>query len=134
MSNILDRLNRELETFGRKAQAAIDEGKLQIELMRLRRQQANAARDLGLLVHRRERAAGDTDQRRYDSLILRLDDLEREIGRLEREIAAAKGETVSVSDDPAPTAVTTVDAEAVDPAAAPRTTTGDAAGEQSQPV
>ena len=54
-STLFDRLNQELEAFGKKAQAALDEGKLQIELLRLRRKQDSAARDLGLLIHRRER-------------------------------------------------------------------------------
>jgi 50S ribosomal subunit-associated GTPase HflX len=45
-STLFDRLNTELEAFGRKAQSALDEGKLQIELLRLRRRQDNA-RDLG---------------------------------------------------------------------------------------
>ncbi len=46
-STLFDRLNQELEEFGKKAQAALDEGKLQIELLRYRRKQDNAARDLG---------------------------------------------------------------------------------------
>ena len=54
-STLFDRLNQELEAFGKKAQAALDEGKLQIELLRVRRRLDRAARDLGLLVHRRER-------------------------------------------------------------------------------
>ena len=48
-STLFDRLNQELEAFGKKAQSALDEGKLQIELLRMRRRQDNAARDLGLL-------------------------------------------------------------------------------------
>ena len=46
-SALFDRLNQELEAFGKKAQSALDEGKLQIELLRMRRRQDNAARDLG---------------------------------------------------------------------------------------
>jgi 50S ribosomal subunit-associated GTPase HflX len=84
-STLFDRLNTELEAFGRKAQSALDEGKLQIELLRLRRRQDNAARDLGILIHRRERG-GEAEPRRVDALLLRLDDLEKEIGRLERQI------------------------------------------------
>ena len=42
MSGILDKLNKELEQFGRRAQAALDEGKLQLERMRLRREQDEA--------------------------------------------------------------------------------------------
>ncbi|MGH7517131.1 MAG: hypothetical protein ACREOC_06640 [Gemmatimonadales bacterium] len=89
MAQIMDRLNRELESFGRRAQAALDEGKLQIELLRLRRQQDTAARDVGLLVHRRERGA-EVEQRRLDALLLRLDDLEADIARLDTEIAARR--------------------------------------------
>jgi hypothetical protein len=88
-STLFDRLNQELSEFGKKAQAALDEGKLQIELLRYRRKQDNAARDLGLLIHRRERG-GEFEQRRMDALLLRLDDLEKEISRLEAQIAEAR--------------------------------------------
>ena len=88
-STLFDRLNQELEAFGKKAQAALDEGKLQIELLRLKRRRDNAARDLGVLVHRRERGK-DAEPRRIDGLLVRLDDLEAEIGRLELQIIEAR--------------------------------------------
>jgi outer membrane protein TolC len=88
-SNLLDRLNHELEAFGKKAQAALDEGKLQIEQMRVRRRRDNAARDLGLLVHRRERT-GEVEPRRVDALLVRLDDLEAELTRLDTQLAQAR--------------------------------------------
>lgn len=88
-STLFDRLNQELSEFGKKAQAALDEGKLQIELLRYRRKQDSAARDLGLLIHRRERG-GEVEQRRVDALLLRLDDLEKEIARLEGQVAEAR--------------------------------------------
>jgi hypothetical protein len=88
-STLFDRLNQELEAFGKKAQAALDGGKLQIELLRLRRRLDAAARDLGLLVHRRERG-GETDPRRFDSLLFRLDDLQADVARLEKQIAEAR--------------------------------------------
>ena len=92
-ATLFDRLNQELEAFGRKAQWALDEGKLQIELLRVRRKQDQAARDLGLLVHRRERGA-DADPRRIDALLLRLDELGGEIARLEDQVQAAKRQRV----------------------------------------
>ncbi len=88
-STLFDRLNQELSEFGKKAQAALDEGKLQIELLRYRRKQDNAARDLGLLIHRRERGH-EIQPPRLEALLLRLDDLEKEIGRLESQIAEAR--------------------------------------------
>jgi hypothetical protein len=95
-TTLFDRLNQELTEFGKKAQAALDEGKLQIELLRYRRKQDNAARDLGLLVHRRERA-GEADPRRFDALLLRLDDLEKEITRLEAQIVEARGQRAAAA-------------------------------------
>jgi outer membrane murein-binding lipoprotein Lpp len=100
-STLFDRLNHELEAIGRKAQAALDEGKLQIELMRTRRRRDNTARDLGLLIHRRERG-GEVEPRRVDALLLRLDDLEAEIARLERQASETRQQR------PAASATTTV--------------------------
>jgi hypothetical protein len=88
-STLFDRLNQELEAFGKKAQAALDEGKIQIELLRQRRRRDNTARDLGMLIYRRERG-GEADQRRVDALLGRLDDVEAEIARLERLVAEAR--------------------------------------------
>lgn len=90
-STLFDRLNQELEAFGRKAQSALDEGKLQIELLRVRRKQDQVARDLGLLVHRRERG-GEADPHRIDALLLRLDELAGEIARLDEQGQAARRE------------------------------------------
>jgi outer membrane murein-binding lipoprotein Lpp len=88
-STLFDRLNHELEAIGKKAQAALDEGKLQIELLRTRRKRDNTARDLGMLVYRRERGR-EVEAARIDALLLRLDDLEAEIARLERQLAEAR--------------------------------------------
>ncbi|HET6836457.1 MAG TPA: hypothetical protein VFH24_00370 [Gemmatimonadales bacterium] len=100
-ATLFDRLNQELEAFGKKAQAALDEGKLQIELLRVRRRQDNAARDLGLMVHRRERG-GELEPRRIDALMLRLDDLQVEIARLEEQIARARRSSGPSPATPAP--------------------------------
>jgi hypothetical protein len=88
-STLFDRLNQELEAFGKKAQAALDEGKLQIELLRVRRRQDRTARDLGMLVYRRERG-GDVEARRFEALLLRLDDIQAEVSRLEKQISEAR--------------------------------------------
>lgn len=101
-STLFDRLNQELEAFGKKAQAALDEGKLQIELLRVRRRRDHAARELGMLVYRRERGR-ETEPRRIEALMLRIDDLEAEITRLERQIESRRG---SGSAGPRPTPAT----------------------------
>jgi hypothetical protein len=106
MAELLDRLNRELGTIGRRAQAAIGDGKLQLELLRLRRMQDNAARDLGLLIHRRDRGR-DVDLRRIDSLLFRLDDLETQIGRIEAELAERRRSRQTSTGEPTPPPVPT---------------------------
>ncbi len=112
-STLFDRLNQELEAFGKKAQAALDEGKLQIELLRLRRRQDNAARDLGLLVHRRDRG-GELEPRRIDALMSRLDDLKAEIARLELQITEARRRTSSAPASAAASAPANVGADQSD--------------------
>lgn len=103
MSTILERLNHEFESLGKRAQAALDEGRLQFELMRVRRQRDTAARELGFLVHRKERQ-GEVEQARIDAQHLKLDDLDQEIAALERQIAAARAECNSVAESPPPPA------------------------------
>ena len=88
-STLFDRLNQELEAFGKKAQAALDEGKIQIELMRARRRRDNGARDLGLLIYRRERGT-QVEASRVDALLTRLDDLEADVTRLDQQLAEAR--------------------------------------------
>jgi hypothetical protein len=99
-STLFDRLNQELEAFGKKAQSALDEGKLQIELLRIRRRRDNAARDLGLLVHRRERG-GEIEAARIEALMLRIDDLQADITRLEQQIGEYRRGSGSAGERPA---------------------------------
>ena len=117
MATLFDRLNHELEALGKRAQSALDEGKSQIELMRVKRYRDQAARDLGLLVHRRERGH-ETDAARIEALLRKLDDLEAELASLEREIAAARGEASTVGEAPAPAGAAPADAADPEPPAA----------------
>jgi hypothetical protein len=110
MAGILQRLNTELETFGKRAQQALDEGRLQLEKFRLQRDRDEAARKLGYLMHRRER--GQTvDSLEVDAWLVRIDTLDGQISKIEREMAATKGEVVSVSETPAPASAQETEAE-----------------------
>jgi capsule polysaccharide export protein KpsE/RkpR len=100
MASIFSRLNSELENFGRRASAALDEGRLQIELLRVKRSRDNAARDLGMLAYHREKGVV-ADQRRVDALVLKIGDLEAEIASIETQIATQKAVVVSVTATPA---------------------------------
>ena len=91
MATIFDRLNHELESFGRKAQAALDEGRFHIELIRLRRQRDDVASDLGRIIYKRERGT-EVDQLRIDALLLRLDDIEAAIEKVEKQMGSIRAE------------------------------------------
>ena len=91
MSGILDKLNKELEQFGRRAQAALDEGKLQLEKMRLRREQDEAARQLGMLHYRKTRGQ-EVDPLEFDAYLVKLDNLATALARVDQDIAATKTE------------------------------------------
>ena len=101
MAGLFDRLNSELETIGKRAQQALDEGRLQIERFRLLRERDEAAKKLGYLTHRRERG-NVIDPLEVDAWMVRLDNLDASIAKVEREMSAAKGEAVTVSETPAP--------------------------------
>ncbi len=96
MPTIFDRLNTELESFGRKAQAAFDEGRFQLELLRLRRQRDDTSCSLGKLVYKRERGK-EVDQVRIDALLLRLDDIEAAIDKVEQQMGTIRAEAYEAS-------------------------------------
>jgi hypothetical protein len=100
MASIFSKLNNELENFGRRASAALDEGRLQIELLRLKRRRDNAARDLGMIAYHREKGV-EADRRRVDALVLKIEDLETRISSVETQIATQKAVVVSVTTTPA---------------------------------
>ncbi len=92
MASLFDRLNHELEALGKRAQSALDEGKSQIELMRVRRARDHAALELGLMFHRQERGK-EIDAARMDVLLWKLDDLAAELESVERDVNTAGGAT-----------------------------------------
>ena len=114
MARLIDRLNQELESFGRRAQQALDEGKHQLERFRLQRDRDEAARRLGYLVHQRERGH-KVDPLEVDAWLTRMDQHDADIAKVERDLASKKGESVSVSDAPPPATAHTGEAEIVGP-------------------
>ena len=113
MPNLFDKLNKELEDFGKKAQSAFDEGRVRLDLMRLRRKQDNTARDLGLLYYQKKRGE-EGDKEPVEAALTRLDDLKAKISELEEQLRNARA-TATVDEQPAPEA-DTADAEIVEEA------------------
>ena len=112
MPGIFERLNQELESFGKQAQVAMDSGRLHLDRFRLQRDRDEVATKLGYLTHQLERGR-QVDPAEREAWLARMDDLDQSISRIEREIAATKGEEVTVNDTPAPAATPTGEAEVV---------------------
>ncbi|HEY0971727.1 MAG TPA: hypothetical protein VGE02_12230 [Gemmatimonadales bacterium] len=85
-----DKLKTELDRAGRAAQTAFDEGKVRLELLRLRQLADKAAQALGYAVHNARRAGGELDQESYARLSSTLAAHEAEISRLEAQLAAER--------------------------------------------
>ena len=87
--SLFDRFAAGLETLGKKANQALDEGKLRVELARVRRRMDGAARDLGWVTYRQSKgtpaAPGEVE-----SLTRRIAEGEEAAARLEAQIAEVK--------------------------------------------
>ena len=101
MSSVFDRIREEIDLLGDRVQSALEQGKLQLEKNGTQRMRSETAQELGLLVWRMARGES-IDDARHEALLLRLDELQAQLTRLEREMAAARGESVSVGQEPPP--------------------------------
>ncbi len=110
MAKMLERLNQELESFGKKAQQVLDDGKLQLERFRLQRERDEAARRLGYLVHRRDRGR-TADPQEIEAWLRRIDEHDEAIEKVERQLSSSLGEAVTVRDTPAPASAQPAEAE-----------------------
>ena len=85
---LLSRLSTELRSAGSAARGAIDEGKLRLELFRVRQLADKAAQALGYAVHRAHREGKEPDADAYQRLSATLDERETEARKLEEELRA----------------------------------------------
>lgn len=93
-----DKLKNELDRAGKAAQGALDEGKLRLEVFRVRQLADKAAQTLGYAVYRARAAGADLDADSYDRLAAALRAHEAEAARLEQQLeqaAAAKGSSTA---------------------------------------
>lgn len=112
MAGFLDRLNQELETYGKRAQQALDEGRLQVEKFRIKRERDEAAKHLGYLYHRKEKGT-PVDPLEIDAWVRRIDVANESLERIERTMASMRPDGVTVSEAPAAEATSAPDAEIV---------------------
>ena len=84
-----DRVRTELDRAGRVAQHAFDEGRLRLEMMRLRRQADGAAQRLGYSFYRAKRESRELSADEYATLARAIEQAEAEVERYRRLIDEA---------------------------------------------
>lgn len=95
-----DKLKQELDRAGKVAQGALDEGKLRLEVFRVRQLADKAAQTLGYAVYRARAAGADLDADSYGRLAAALQAHETEASRLERDLEEASGKKPGTSEPP----------------------------------
>lgn len=95
---LLGKLKSELKNAGTAARGALDEGKVRIDIFRVRQSADAAAQALGYAVHRARRDGHDLDQATLDRLDGVLASREAEASRLEAELARHRGDVPPVTD------------------------------------
>ena len=103
MSDLLSRLNDQLDNLGDRVRTALESSKLHLERSRLIGVRSKAAYQLGMAIYKRERG-GDINPAEIDALMARMDDIAAKIAKLDREIDSVHAESVSVAEQPAPAA------------------------------
>lgn len=88
--SLIDRVAAELDKLGRKANQALDEGKLRMELHRVRRRKDNAARDLGYVAYRQAKGEAPPPGE-IETLTRKIAQAEAEVARLQAEIERVRG-------------------------------------------
>ena len=89
--SLMDRFAAGLETLGKRANQALDEGKLRVDLLRARRRMDGSARDLGYVTYRQAKGQG-APEGEIESLTRRIAEAEAEIGRIQAAIDKLRAE------------------------------------------
>lgn len=105
-----NKLQTELDRFGRVAQSAFDEGKARLEIMRVRQLADRAAQALGYAVYNARKGGGELDDESYARLSSTLAAHEAEAQRLEAQLEAAKSARADATSEGSGTGSTAGDA------------------------
>lgn len=95
-----DKLKTELDRAGRVAQTAIDEGKVRLEVMRVRQLADRSAEALGYAVFRAHREGRELDAETFARLTSTLAAHEAEVERLEAQMAREGSASASAAGAP----------------------------------
>ena len=98
--SLWDKLNTELNRAGRAAQGAFDEGRLRIEIFRVRQLADKSAQALGYAVYRARAKGEELDAAAWDRLAANLKEHEAEATRLEEQLAQHGSPAEAASPEP----------------------------------
>jgi hypothetical protein len=98
MGSMWEKLQKELDRVGESAKDVLDEGKLRIELFRVRQLADRAAEALGYAVHRAKRDGKELDAETMARLDGALAGHETEARRIEAELARIKAKEAGATE------------------------------------
>lgn len=107
-----EKVQKELDRAGSAAKGALDEGKIRIELFRVRQQADKAAQALGYALHRAKKDGRELEAEALDRLYATLAGHEAEAKRLEEELATVLQRDAKSAEEPAPASAAPTDAPA----------------------
>ncbi|MDA1080531.1 MAG: hypothetical protein O2973_02465 [Gemmatimonadetes bacterium] len=99
--SILNKLKSEIKNAGTAARGAIDEGKVRIDIFRVRQSADAAAQALGYAVHRARRDGRELETATLERLDGTLSGHEAAASRLEAELARHRGDSPPAAANPA---------------------------------
>lgn len=114
---LLDKLQVELNRAGKAAQDALDEGRLRLEIFRVRQLADKAAQALGYAVYRAKARGEELDAAAWERLAATLREHEAEASRLDAELTKVREGTAA--EPAAPDAAPAADGPAPAPDAPP---------------
>jgi hypothetical protein len=89
---LFDRISTGINRLADRTNQALDEGRLRLDLLRVRRRRDNLARDLGYLAYRQAKGTAPADGE-ADALIRRIEDCDAEIVKLDLQISEVRRTT-----------------------------------------
>lgn len=93
---LIDRISTGINRLADRTNQALDEGRLRLELMRVRRRRDNLARDLGYITFRQAKGTPPADGE-VDALVRRIEDCDADVAKVEQQLRQ-----VRETDGPAP--------------------------------
>ena len=109
---VWDKVQGELNRAGKAAQDALDEGRLRLEIFRVRQLADKAAQALGYAVYRAKEKSEEVEPATWDRLAATLREHEAEASRLDAELQKVKSPPSEATAEPAPAATTAAEGAA----------------------